>query len=147
MSRHEWLGRMSHWELCSGSQGENQRERKEKHVSRPFKRTKKKLWNIKITVILTVIGVFEIIPKDLIRRLEMLEIGGEQRPSKLQDCEEYWEESWRLEETCGLIDSSERPSANAGVKNSQGIIIIIKMIIINDQSHKKWLNKKRSITQ
>ena len=38
---------------------------------------------------------------------------------------EYWEESWRLEETCYHSVSSERPSANTDVKNSQGIIIII----------------------
>ena len=31
---------------------------------------------------------------------------------------EYWEESWRLEETCYHLNSSERPSANAVVKNS-----------------------------
>ena len=31
---------------------------------------------------------------------------------------EYWEESWRLEETCCHSDSSEKPSASAGVKNS-----------------------------
>ena len=32
---------------------------------------------------------------------------------------EYWEESWKPEETCSHLDSRERPSANAGVKNSQ----------------------------
>ena len=31
---------------------------------------------------------------------------------------EYWEESWRLEKTCCHSISSERPSANADVKNS-----------------------------
>ena len=31
---------------------------------------------------------------------------------------EYWEESWRLEESCCHSNSSERPSANADVKNS-----------------------------
>ena len=33
---------------------------------------------------------------------------------------EYWEESWRLEDTCCHSNSSERPSANADVKNSNG---------------------------
>ena len=37
---------------------------------------------------------------------------------------EYWEESWRLEETCSHLDSSERPSADADMKR-----IIIIMII------------------
>ena len=44
------------------------------------------------------------------------------RPFKLQHCwerPEYWgEESWRLQETCCHSNSSERPSANADVKNS-----------------------------
>ena len=34
---------------------------------------------------------------------------------------EYWEESWRLEETCCHSNFSERPSAYAHVKNPQGI--------------------------
>ena len=33
----------------------------------------------------------------------------------------YWEVSWRLEVTCCHSNSSERPSANADVKNSQGV--------------------------
>ena len=44
------------------------------------------------------------------------------RPSKLQhyqDQTKYWEESWRLEETCCHSDSSGKLSANAGVKNYQ----------------------------
>ena len=41
---------------------------------------------------------------------------------------EYWEESWRLEGTCCHSNSSERPSANAGEKNSQGVIIITIII-------------------
>ena len=50
------------------------------------------------------------------------------RPFKLQhywERPEYWEKSRRLEETCCHSNSSERPSADAGVKNSQGVIIII----------------------
>ena len=35
------------------------------------------------------------------------------------------EKSWRLEEACCLSNSSERLLANADVKNSQGVIIII----------------------
>ena len=34
--------------------------------------------------------------------------------------------------TCSLSDPSEKPSTNAGVKNSEGIIIII--IIISENS-------------
>ena len=55
------------------------------------------------------------------------------RPSKRQhywERPEYWEESWRLEKTCCHSDSSEKPSANADVKNSNEWIIIIMIIII-----------------
>ena len=46
---------------------------------------------------------------------------------------EYLEGSWRLEETWFHSNSSEKPSANAGLKNSQRskitIIIIMKQLI------------------
>ena len=41
---------------------------------------------------------------------------------------EYWDESWRLEETCCHSNSSEKPLTNSDVKNSRGIIIIIIII-------------------
>ena len=45
---------------------------------------------------------------------------------------EYWEESWRLEETCNHSNFSGRPSANTGMKNSQmSKIMIIIIIVIN----------------
>ena len=47
------------------------------------------------------------------------------RQSKLKNCWErpdYWEESWRLEETCCHPDSSERLSANADMKNHEEVI-------------------------
>ena len=50
--------------------------------------------------------------------------------SKLQHCWdrlEYWEKSWRSEETCCHPDPSERPSANAGMKSIQDVIIIISI--------------------
>ena len=60
----------------------------------------------------------------------------EWRPSKLQhywDRLEYWEESWRLEESCCHSNSSGKPSANAGLKNSQELnnIFILKGIIMD----------------
>ena len=39
--------------------------------------------------------------------------------SIVEEWPEYWEESGRLEENCCRSDSSEKPSANASVKNSQ----------------------------
>ena len=38
------------------------------------------------------------------------------------DCWEYWVEFWKPEETCYHSDASEISPANAGVKNSQGVI-------------------------
>ena len=48
----------------------------------------------------------------------------EWRPSKLQhywEQPEYWEESWRLEETCCHSVSREKPSSKIDVKNSQRV--------------------------
>ena len=58
-----------------------------------------------------------------------MEVG---KPSKLLhywEWPEYWEESWRLEGTCCHSKSSERPVANADVKNSNEQIIIIIIIV------------------
>ena len=79
---------------------------------------KKKLWKMKVTSITIVIGVFGTVTKGLLKGL-----GDEWRPSKLQqywERPEYWEESWRLEETCCHSNSSERQlTANTDVKNSK----------------------------
>ena len=51
-------------------------------------------------------------------------LADELRPSKLQhywERPEYWEESWRLEETCWHSNSSEIPSPNADMKNSKRV--------------------------
>ena len=40
-------------------------------------------------------------------------------PQHYQDWLEYLEESWRPEGTCCQSDSSERPSANAGVTHKE----------------------------
>ena len=37
------------------------------------------------------------------------------------DRPEYWEESWKLEDTWCHSNSIERPSAKTDVKNSQGV--------------------------
>ena len=44
----------------------------------------------------------------------------------------YWEESWRLKETCSHSSSNERSSANAGMKNSQGV---------HNQTERKFLKE------
>ena len=96
-------------------------EKRDKYLD--LARELKKLWNMQVTIIPMVIGAFETVTKGLLKGLE-----DEWRPSKWQQCwerPEYQEESWRLEETCCLSDSSEKPSANADVKSSNEWIIII----------------------
>ena len=60
----------------------------------------KKLWNMKVTVKPIVTGVHGFVTKGLVR--------GRCRSSKLEyywNQPEYWEESWRLEETCCQLHS------------------------------------------
>ena len=71
---------------------------------------------MKVTIVPILIGAFGTVTK------ELLEVGG--RVETIQttalpvlQLPEYWEGSWKLEMCCHSI-SSERPSANAGVKNS-----------------------------
>ena len=65
-----------------------------------------------------VVGALETILKGL----EDLEISGQKETIQtitLLRLTRILEESWRLEETCCYSDSSEKPSANTGVKDSQ----------------------------
>ena len=75
-------------------------------------RIEKKLWNMKVTIIPTVIGVFGAVIKGIGRL-------GSWRPNRDHPNKSIIEnDSWRLEETCCHSNSSEKPSANAYVKNS-----------------------------
>ena len=100
-------------------------------------RERKKLWNMKVTIISIIIGALGTVTKRFIKELEDLEKKDEWRPSKLLlywDQQEYWEESWRLEETYNRSNFSKRPSTNADMEKlsrSKIIIIIIIIIIIN----------------
>ena len=59
---------------------------------------------MKVTLISNVIGALGTILKGLVKELEDLEIRGQvetiQITALFEDQSEYWEESWRLEETC-----------------------------------------------
>ena len=65
-------------------------------------------------------GVLGTVPKGLESRCwKSWKSEDKSRPYKLQQCWdwlEYWEESWRPEETYCHLDPSERPSADAGMK-------------------------------
>ena len=41
------------------------------------------------------------------------------------DLLEYWEESWRLEETCCHLDFNKKPSVKIDVKNLHKVITVI----------------------
>ena len=49
-------------------------EKKDKYLDLP--RELKKLWNMKVTIVLIVIGAFGTITKGLLKSLEDLEVGG-----------------------------------------------------------------------
>ena len=95
---------------------DNQQKKKKKKKE---KREREKLW----TVLPIVIGALGTVTKGLAQGLEDLEIIGRvetiQTTAFLDRPEN--KETRRLEETCCHSNSSERPSANAGVKNSHGV--------------------------
>ena len=68
---------------------------------------------MKVTIIPTEIGAFGMVTKGLVKGLEW----GPFKKQHYWKRPEYWEESWRLEETCCHSISSERPSATADVNN------------------------------
>ena len=79
----------------------------------------------------------------LVKGLGDLEItsGGPSTLLYYWDQPEYWDESWRFEETCCHSNFSERPSANAGVENSQRVN--------NNNNNNEFLNgnlKKKNLT-
>ena len=79
-------------------------------------------------VIHIITGVLGTITKRLIKRLDDSEIRGRMETTQIYDRPEYLEESWKAEETYGHSNSSGKPLANAGEKNSQKS----KIIIIDD---------------
>ena len=94
-------------------------EKKDKYLD--LARELKKLWNMKGTIIPIAFGT---VSKGLLKRQDDFLVSGRVEPSKLQyywEQPEYWEESWRLKETCCHSNSRERPSVSTDVKNSKGI--------------------------
>ena len=94
-------------------------ENKNKYLD--FVKELKKLWNIQVTIIPIVVGAFVTVTKLLLKVLEDLETGGwveTIQNTTLLRMPEYWGETWRPQEICCHSKSSERPSANIDVKNS-----------------------------
>ena len=74
---------------------------------------------MKVTVILIVIGSLGTIPKGLVKGLEDLDIRWQVETIQATGRLEYWRESKRSAETWCHSNPSEKPSVNAGLKNSQ----------------------------
>ena len=99
----------------------NQRKHTEKYIDLACKL--KKLWNIKLTTRPIVIGALGSVLKGEVKGLEKLEIEESTRTIKTAVLFRLDKILRRVLETKN--DSSKRTSANYGVKNSQGMIIII----------------------
>ena len=81
----------------------------------------KKLWNMKVMIVLIVIGAFGTITKGLLKGLEELEVGGRVETIQTTALLRTARILRRVLETWGDSNSSEKPSANTDVKNSKGV--------------------------
>ena len=97
------------------------REKPDKYLD--LARELKKLWTIKVTMILAVVGALLTVPKNLEKRLNEMEIWGRTATTqstallKLVRILRRILETW---ETCCFSDFSEKPSVRVGEKNLQG---------------------------
>ena len=91
-------------------------EKKDKYLD--LARELKTLWNMQVTIIPIVIGAFGTVTKGLLKRLEDLEVGGRVETIQTTTLLRTARILRRILETCCHSDSSEKPSANADVKNS-----------------------------
>ena len=92
-------------------------EKRDKYLH--FARELKKLWNMKVTIIPTVTGALGTVTKGLVQGLEDLEIRGRVEIILTTALLGSTRILRRVLETCCHSNTSEEPSANAGVKNSQ----------------------------
>ena len=91
-------------------------EKKDKYLD--LVRELKKLWNMKVTIILIVIGTFGTVTKRLLKGLEDLEVGGQVETIQTTALLRMARILKRVLKTCCHSNSSERPSAKTDVKNS-----------------------------
>ena len=93
-------------------------EKKDKYLD--LARELKKLWNMKVTIIPFAIGAFGTVTKGLLKGLEDLRVGGLVETIQTTALLRMARILRRVLETCCHSDSSERPPANADMKNSKG---------------------------
>ena len=103
---------------------EEESEKRDKYQD--IAREPKKLWSMKVTVIVIVIDTLGTVTKrfdTVTRGLGNKKTSGENPNSSFTKIGLNIEERpWRLEEAHGHSNSSEKPSANAGMKNSQRLV-------------------------
>ena len=91
-------------------------EKKDKYFD--LARELKKQWNTQVTIIPNVISAFGTVTKGLLKGLKDMEVGGRVETIQTTALLRTARILRRVLETCCHSDSSEKPSANAGVKNS-----------------------------
>ena len=100
-----------------------EREKRDKYLD--LTRELKKLYNMNVTVIPIVVGTIGTIPKGLVKGLEDIEIRGQVETIQTTELLRSARIPRRVQETCCHSNSSEKPSSNTGVKDSQRSRIII----------------------
>ena len=90
-------------------------EKKDKYLD--LARELRKPWNMQVTII-PIVNLFGTVTKGLLRGLEDLEVGGRVETIQTTSFLRTARILRRVLETCFHSNSSERPSANADVKNS-----------------------------
>ena len=95
------------------------KENKKKNKYPDLARGLKKLWNIRVVVIPIVFGDLGTVTKGLVEGLEDLKIRGQVETIQTTVLLRSARILKRVQETCCHSNSIEKPSANAGVKNSK----------------------------
>ena len=85
---------------------------------------------MEVMVIPIVIGALSTVTKGLVQGQEDLEIKEQAETIQITELLRLARILRRVEETCYLSDSSGKPSANAGVKNSQMSKITIIIVVL-----------------
>ena len=99
-----------------------EREKKDKYLD--LASELKKLWNLKVTVIPVIIGALATVTKGLVQGLEYLEIRGQVetvQTTALWRSARILRRVQEIKKTCYDSNSSEIPSTNADMKNSQEV--------------------------
>ena len=110
------------------------RKNEKRDMYQDLARKLKKRWNIKVTVIPSVIGVLGTVTKGLVQGVKDLEIIGRVKTIQTTALFRSARILRRVLETCCHSKSSENPLVNADVKNSQLSKIIIMIMIIIEYS-------------